>query len=146
MELNRTKIRHPSIHPSIHPSFLPSFLPFLLGSYVNNLPPCKISIAFYITTLHYITLHYITLHYITLHYITLHYITLHCIALHYIALHSRPIGSGGAGGGFSPPNNLLKFADFESEKGCKSQGRKNEDSNFYIFEETTRIYQKCNIF
>ena len=56
-----------------------------------------------------------------------------------------PVGSGGAGG-LQPPNNLLKFADFESEKGCKSQGRKNEDSNLYIFEETTRIYQKCNIF
>ena len=57
----------------------------------------------------------------------------------------RPVGSGGLGG-FSPPNKLLKFADFESEKGCKSQGRKNEDSNLYIFEEATRIYQKCNIF
>ena len=35
-------------------------------------------------------------------------------------------------GGFSPSNNLLKFVDFVSEKGCKSQGRKNEDSNSYI--------------
>ena len=35
----------------------------------------------------------------------------------------RPVGSGGVagGGGFSPTGNLLKFADFESEKGCKSQ-------------------------
>ena len=33
-----------------------------------------------------------------------------------------------------------------SEKGCKSQGRTNEDSNSYIFEEDTRIYPKCNIF
>ena len=53
----------------------------------------------------------------------------------------RPVGSGGLGG-LQPPNNLLKFADFESEKGCKSQGRNNEDSNLYIFEEATRIYQK----
>ena len=54
----------------------------------------------------------------------------------------RPVGSGGggAGGSFSPPNDLLKFVDFVSEKGCKSQGRKNEDSNSYIFEESTRIY------
>ena len=57
----------------------------------------------------------------------------------------RPVGGGGWGG-FSPPNNLLKFADFESGKGCKSQGRKKEDSNLYIFEEATRIYQKCKIF
>ena len=27
----------------------------------------------------------------------------------------------GGWGGFSPPNNLLKFVDFETEKGCKSQ-------------------------
>ena len=53
---------------------------------------------------------------------------------------------GAGGGGFSPPNNLLKFADFVTEKGCKSQSRKIEDSNLYIFEEDTRIYQKCNIF
>ena len=52
----------------------------------------------------------------------------------------------GAGGASAPPNNLLKFADFVSEKGCKSQGCKNEDSNLYMFEEATRIYQKCNIF
>ena len=45
-------------------------------------------------------------------------------------------------GGLQPPNDLLKFADFVSEKGCKSQGRKNEDSNLYMFEEATRIYQK----
>ena len=56
----------------------------------------------------------------------------------------RPVGSGGLGGFSPPPNDLLKFADFESGKGCKSQGRKNED--LYIFEEATRIYQKCNIF
>ena len=49
-------------------------------------------------------------------------------------------------GGFSPPNILLKFADFVSEKGCKSQGRMKEDSNLYIFEEATRIDQKCNFF
>ena len=41
----------------------------------------------------------------------------------------------------SAPHNLLKFADFVSENGCKSQGRRNEDSNSYIFEEATRIYQ-----
>ena len=58
----------------------------------------------------------------------------------------RPVGSGGAGGLQPPPNNLLKFVDFVSEKGCKSQGRKNEDSNPYIFEEATRIYPECNIF
>ena len=60
---------------------------------------------------------------------------------------SRPVGSGGgAGGGLQPPNNLQKFVDFVSEKDCKSQGRKNEDSNSYIFEEATRIYPECNIF
>ena len=32
---------------------------------------------------------------------------------------------GGGWGGFSPPNNLLKFVDFVSQKGCKSRGRKN---------------------
>ena len=58
---------------------------------------------------------------------------------------SRPVGSGGAGG-LQHPNNLLKFVDFVSEKGCKSQGRKNEDSNSYIFEEAIRIYPECNIF
>ena len=55
-----------------------------------------------------------------------------------------PSEAGGAGG-FSPPNNLLKFVDFVSEKVCKSQRRKNEDSNSYIFEESTIIYPKCNI-
>ena len=61
---------------------------------------------------------------------------------------TRPFGSGGggAGGGFSPPNNLLKFVDFVSEKGCKSQCRRNEDSNSYVFVEATRIHQICNIF
>ena len=49
-------------------------------------------------------------------------------------------------GGLQPPNSLLKFVDVVSEKGCKSQGRRNEDSNSYIFEEATRIYQKWNIF
>ena len=48
--------------------------------------------------------------------------------------------------GLQPPINLLKFADFVIEKGCKSQGRKKEDSNLYVFEEATRIYQKCNTF
>ena len=43
-------------------------------------------------------------------------------------------------------NGGHKFADFVSEKGCKSQGCKNEDSTLYMFEEATRIYQKCNIF
>ena len=57
----------------------------------------------------------------------------------------RPVGSGGQGG-LQPPNNLLKFAEFVSEKGCKRQGSKKEDSNLYIFEEATRIYQKYNIF
>ena len=52
----------------------------------------------------------------------------------------------GGWGGFSPPNNLLKFVDFVSEKGCESQGRRNKDWNTYIFEEATRIYQKCNMF
>ena len=56
-----------------------------------------------------------------------------------------PSEAGGLGG-FRPPNNLLKFVDFVSEKGCKSQGRKNEDSNSYIFEEATRIYPECNVF
>ena len=45
-------------------------------------------------------------------------------------------------GGLHPPNNLLKFFDFVSEKGCKSQGRRNEDSNSHILEEAARIYQK----
>ena len=57
-------------------------------------------------------------------------------------LQSRPVGSQGGAG----PNNLLKFVDFVSGKGCNSQGRRNEDSNSDIFEEATRIYQKCNIF
>ena len=54
-------------------------------------------------------------------------------------------GEGGLGG-FSPPNNLLKFVEFVIEKGCNSQGRKTEDSNSYICEEATRIYEKCNVF
>ena len=54
----------------------------------------------------------------------------------------RPVRSGGAGG-LQPPNNLPKFVDFV---GCESQGCRNEDLNSYIFEEATRIYQKCNIF
>ena len=53
---------------------------------------------------------------------------------------------GGWGGGLQPPNISLKFADFVSEKGCKSQGRMKEDSNLYTFEEANRIDQKCNIF
>ena len=40
-------------------------------------------------------------------------------------------------------NNLLKFVDFETEKGCKSQGRRNKYSNSYIFEEALRIYQNA---
>ena len=58
----------------------------------------------------------------------------------------RPVGSGGGAGGLQPPNTLLKFFDFLSEKGCKSQGGRNEDSNSYIFEEATRIFQICNVF
>ena len=61
-------------------------------------------------------------------------------------LQARRKRGGGGWGGFSPPNNLQKFDNFVSEKGCKSQGPKNEDSNSYIFEEATRIYPKCNIF
>ena len=57
-----------------------------------------------------------------------------------------PSEAGGGLGGFSPPNNLLKFVDFVSEKGCKSQARRNEDSNLYVFVEATRINQKCNVF
>ena len=45
-------------------------------------------------------------------------------------------------GGLQPPNNLLKFVDFASEKDCESQRCRNADSNSYIFEEATRIYQK----
>ena len=41
------------------------------------------------------------------------------------------------------PNNLLKFVDFVSEKGCKSQGRKNEDSNSYIFEKLPESIQNA---
>ena len=53
-----------------------------------------------------------------------------------------PSEAGGLGG-FSPPNNLLKFVDFETEKGCKSQGRRNKYSNSYIFEKALRIYQNA---
>ena len=52
---------------------------------------------------------------------------------------------GWEGGGLQLPNNLLKFVDFVSEKDCESQGRRNEDSSSYIFEEATRIYQNCNL-
>ena len=37
----------------------------------------------------------------------------------------------------------MKFVDFETGKGCKSQGRTNEYSNSYIFEEASRIYQNA---
>ena len=57
-----------------------------------------------------------------------------------------PSEAGGGAGGLHPPNNLLKFVGFFSEKGCESQGRKNQDSNWYIFEKATRIYPKCNTF
>ena len=50
---------------------------------------------------------------------------------------------GGLAGGFSPSNNLLKFVDFVSEKGCESQGRKNEDSNSYIFEKLPESIQNA---
>ena len=60
-----------------------------------------------------------------------------------LTLQARRKRGRGAG---SPPNNLLKFVDFVSEKGCESQGCRNEDLNSYIFEEGTRIYPKCNIF
>ena len=49
----------------------------------------------------------------------------------------------GGWGGFSLPNKLLKFVDFENEKGCESQGRRNKYSNTYIFEEASRIYQNA---
>ena len=42
--------------------------------------------------------------------------------------------------------NMLKFVDFVNEKGCESKGHGNEDSNSYIFEEATRIYQGWNNF
>ena len=45
----------------------------------------------------------------------------------------------GGAGGLQPPNSLLKFPDFESEKGCKSQGRKNKDSNLNIFKEASEM-------
>ena len=38
-----------------------------------------------------------------------------------------PSEAGELGGGAEAPHDLLKFVDFESEKACKSQGRKNED-------------------
>ena len=64
-----------------------------------------------------------------------------------VSILSGPSEVGGLGaGGLQPLNNLQKFVDFVSEKGCKSQGRRNEDSKSYIFDEATRIYQKCNIF
>ena len=50
------------------------------------------------------------------------------------------------GWGLQPPNNLVKFVDFVGEKSCKSQGRRNEDSNSYEFVEAARIHQKCNVF
>ena len=49
-----------------------------------------------------------------------------------------PSEAGGGWGASAPPNNLLKFVDFVSEKGCKSQGGRNEDSNSYIFEEAIK--------
>ena len=64
------------------------------------------------------------------------------LPVHMISGSTRSTGPSEAGGGA----NLLTFVHFVSEKLCKSQGRKNEDSNSYIFEEATRIYQKCNIF
>ena len=48
-----------------------------------------------------------------------------------------PSEAGGGAGGLQPPNKLLKFVDLVSEKGCKSQGRGNEDSNSYVFSEAT---------
>ena len=56
-----------------------------------------------------------------------------------------PSEAGGLGG-LQPPNNLLKFVNFVSEKGCKSQGRRNEDANSYVFVEATRIHLKCDVF
>ena len=58
----------------------------------------------------------------------------------------RPIGCGGSGGGLQPPNNLLMFVDFSSERGCESQGCGSEDWNSYIVKKATTIYQKCNIY
>ena len=46
------------------------------------------------------------------------------ITQHSLWFQAGPSAAGGWGG-FSPFNNLLKFVDFLSEKGCKSQGRKN---------------------
>ena len=45
-----------------------------------------------------------------------------------------------------PPNDLLKLAEFVNEECCESQGRGNEGLSSYIFEETTRIDQKSNVF
>ena len=36
---------------------------------------------------------------------------------------------GGGTWGLQPPNNLLMVVDFVGEKGCKSQGRRNEYSD-----------------
>ena len=45
---------------------------------------------------------------------------------------------GGGAGRLQRPNNLLKFLDFVSEKGCDCQSRGNEDLNSYIFKEATK--------
>ena len=47
-------------------------------------------------------------------------------------------GMGWGGWGLQPPDELLKFVDFVCEKGCKSQGCRNEDSNLHIFEEAIK--------
>ena len=48
------------------------------------------------------------------------------------------------GWGLQPPNNLLNFVDFISERGSENQGHANEDSNADIFEEAVLIDQECN--
>ena len=44
--------------------------------------------------------------------------------------------------GAKPPNNTLKFVDFVSERGCKSQGHMNEDSNLYTVKVKVKVKVK----
>ena len=55
---------------------------------------------------------------------------------------------GGGAGGLQPHNNLLSLVDFVSEKATEATvlGMKIRFSNSEIYEEATRIYQKCHIF
>ena len=58
-----------------------------------------------------------------------------------------PSEAGGGGwGGASTPNNLPKFADFVSEKGCKSEGRKERRFKFVYVRGSYQNLSKCNIF